>query len=76
MGLPWWSSGSLLPLQGAWVQSLVGKLRSHMLSGVAKKVKRNNTGVSCHFLLQGIFLTWGSNPHLLCLLHWQVILYS
>ena len=29
-----------------------------------------NTGVSC--LLPGIFLTQGSNPHLLCLLHWQV----
>ena len=29
------------------------------------------TGVSCHFLLQGIFLTQGSNLHLLCLLHWQ-----
>ena len=27
---------------------------------------------SCHALLQGIFLTQGSNPHLLCLLHWQV----
>ena len=23
-----------------------------------------NTGVGCHFLLQGIFLTQGSNPHL------------
>ena len=22
-------------------------------------------------LLQGIFPTWGSNPHLSCLLHWQ-----
>ena len=30
-----------------------------------------NTGVGCHFLLQGIFLTQGSNPCLLCLLHWQ-----
>ena len=30
-----------------------------------------NTGVSCHALLQGIFPTQGSNPHLLCLLHWQ-----
>ena len=30
------------------------------------------TGVGCHFLLQGIFLTQGSNPHLLGLLHWQV----
>ena len=31
----------------------------------------NNTGGGCHFLLQGIFLTQGLNPHLLCLLHWQ-----
>ena len=27
-----------------------------------------NTGVGCYFLLQGVFLTKGSNPHLL---HWQ-----
>ena len=27
-----------------------------------------HTGVGCHFLLQGIFLTQGSN---LCFLHWQ-----
>ena len=33
---------------------------------------RQEPGVVCHFLLQGIFLTQGSNPHLLCLLHWQV----
>ena len=31
-----------------------------------------NTGVVCHFLLQGIFPTQGSNPHLLHVLHWQV----
>ena len=30
-----------------------------------------NTGVGCHFLLEGIFLTQGSNPYLLCFLHWQ-----
>ena len=30
-----------------------------------------NTAVGCHFLLQGIFPTQGSNPHLLHLLHWQ-----
>ena len=30
-----------------------------------------NTGGGCHFLLQGIFLTQGSNPCLLYLLHWQ-----
>ena len=28
--------------------------------------------MGCHFLLQGIFLTQGSNPHLLLLVHWQV----
>ena len=31
-----------------------------------------NTGVGCHFLLQGILLIQGSNLCLLCLLHWQV----
>ena len=30
-----------------------------------------DTGVGCHFLLQGIFLTQGLNPRLLRLLHWQ-----
>ena len=30
-----------------------------------------NTGVDCHFLLQGIFPTQGLNLCLLCLLHWQ-----
>ena len=30
-----------------------------------------NDGMGCHFLFQGIFLTQGSNLHLLCLLHWQ-----
>ena len=34
-----------------------------------------NTGAHCHFLLQGIFLTQGSNSGLLHLLHWQGILY-
>ena len=31
-----------------------------------------NTGVGCHALHQGIFLTQGLNPHILCFLHWQV----
>ena len=30
-----------------------------------------NTGAGCHFLLQRIFPTEGSNPRLLCLLHWH-----
>ena len=28
--------------------------------------------MGCHALLQGIFPTQGSNPSLLCLLHWQL----
>ena len=31
-----------------------------------------NTGVGCHALLQGIFLTQELNLHLLCLLYWLV----
>ena len=31
-----------------------------------------NIGVDCHALLQGIFPMQRLNPHLLCLLHWQV----
>ena len=31
-----------LPLQGAWVQSLVGELKSLLLCGVAKKKKKQN----------------------------------
>ena len=34
-----------------------------------------NTGMDCHFLLQGILPTQGSNPHLLCLMHCRQILY-
>ena len=30
-----------------------------------------NIEVGYHFVLQGIFLTQGLNPHLLGLLHWQ-----
>ena len=31
-----------------------------------------NTGVGCHVLRQGIFLTRGLNPRLFHLLHWQI----
>ena len=30
-----------------------------------------NTGMGCHFFLQGIFLTQGLNPCLFCYLNWQ-----
>ena len=44
VGLPWWSrEGSALPLQGAWVRSLVRELRSRILHIVAKKTKRKKT---------------------------------
>ena len=33
------------------------------------------TGVGCHFLLQGIFLTQGSNMHLLSLWHCRQVLF-
>ena len=36
---------------------------------LSTEFSRKNTGVGCHFLLQGNFLTQGSNLHLLCLLH-------
>ena len=45
LGLPSWSSvqDSMLPPQGAWVQSLVRELISHMLHGTARKKERNST---------------------------------
>ena len=38
-------------------------------------VHGKNTGVGFPTLLQEIFPTQGLNPHLLYLLHWQVVLY-
>ena len=35
-----------------------------------------NSGVGCHALLQGIFLTQGSNLRLLCLLHCRQIVFT
>ena len=45
-GGPWWSSGkdSALLLQGAWILSLLGELRSHILSDLAKKEKKIQRG--------------------------------
>ena len=39
---------------------------------VRENFPSKSTGMSCHFLLQGIFPTQGSNLHLLCFLHWHV----
>ena len=50
-------------------------LRAHGLQLASLFCPQNcpgkSTGVGCHFLLQGIFLTQGLNPSLSCLLHWQ-----
>ena len=41
------------------------------VSPVCEDSLGKNTGVGCLVFLQGISLTQGSNPCLLCLLHWQ-----
>ena len=41
-------------------------------SSVHRDSPDKNTGVGCHALLQGIFLTQGSKPGLLVPLNWQV----
>ena len=38
---------------------------------ILKRKKKKNIGAGCPFFLRGIFLTQGSNPCLLGLLHWQ-----
>ena len=45
---------------------------SHLQAPLSRGSPGKSIGVGCHALLQGIFLTQGSNTHLLCLLHWQV----
>ena len=44
-GIHWQSSGenSALPLQGTWIQFLVGEQRSGKLCGAAEKKKRNES---------------------------------
>ena len=50
-----------------FVTSWTVALQVRLSMGLSKQ----NTGVGCRFLLQGIFLTQGSNLHLLDLQHWQ-----
>ena len=45
-------------------------------SSVHEILSGKNTGVGCHFLLQGTFPTQGLNLSLLCLLHCKWILYT
>ena len=57
------------------VSVMADSLRPHELESTRLLCPWNssgkNTGVDCHFLLQGIFPTQGWNPCLLHLLHWQ-----
>ena len=66
----------ITPLSGAQSLSLPDSVRPHGLQPSRLLCPWDspdkNTGVGCHALLQGIFPTQGLNPHLLCLLHWQV----
>ena len=60
--------GSLVSGGGGGTQSLSGVWPGSSAHGI---FSGKNTGVGCHFLLLGIFLTQGLNPQLLSLLHWQ-----
>ena len=70
----------LTPSTSFWVYSVASVVSYSLWPHGLKPARRlcpwdfpsKNTGVGCHSLLQGIFLTQGSNPYLLCLLHWQV----
>ena len=42
-------------------------------SSVCRDSSGKSTGVGCCACLQGIFLTQGLNPPLVCLLHWQAV---
>ena len=54
LGLPWQSSGSdsVLPMQGAWVRSLVREQSFHMLCSTEKKKKLSNT--TCYVICKQI----------------------
>ena len=55
-----------------WCLTLCDLMNSSPPGSSAHWILQANTGVGCHFLLQGIFPTQGLNPCFLCLLHWQV----
>ena len=72
-----WARISFLPPQCRFcclvAKSCLTLLRLH---GLSMGFPDQNTGVGCHFLLQGIFLTQGSNLRLLLsLLHCRQFLY-
>ena len=71
--------------QGPWLESVISFpfCELHCLGGLLSSrlgiqtsgitgFSSKNTGMGCHALLQGIFLTQVSNPRVLCLLVWQM----
>ena len=60
-----------------WCSVISGSLQPHGLWPArllcAWIFSRQECWVGCHFLLQRMFPTWGSNTHFLFLLHWKVI---
>ena len=56
----------------AWLLVTLWTIACQALLSMGLKNPGKNTGVGCHFLLQGIFLIQGLNPRLLNLLHWLV----
>ena len=53
-------------LSSVWLSATPWTVARHALNFPGK-----NTGLSCHFLLQGIFPIQELNPHFLHLLHWK-----
>ena len=62
-----WHLHARLPMCSVWLFATPWTRVAPRLLCIPDK----NTGVSCHFLHQGISLTQGLNPCLLYLLHWQ-----
>ena len=60
------SDSALEKLQRLYLQMLYRPLTCYLYTATSSKCP-----LGCHFLLQGIFPTQGSNPCLLCLLQWK-----
>ena len=80
----WDAREQLVPRSGFWHHPLICVCMCSILpdffaspwtvahqASLSMEFSRQEYGVSCHFLLQEAFLTQGSNPWLLHLLHWQ-----
>ena len=69
---PWDQPGPVCACALSHVWLFVAPWTVAQQSPLSTGLPGKNTVVDCHFLLQGIFPTYGSNLCLLCLLHWQM----